>query len=81
MIGMSLLHFQVLMMDLRELEVLVGLNFVSRLLKRIVLSYIWIGSYNNTPPPPDGVSPSDWQFGPSFSTHKIVFIARAVSLV
>ena len=67
------------MMDLREWEVLVGLNFVSRLLKRII--HIWIGSYNNTPPPPDGVSPSDWQFGPSFSTHKIVFTARAVSLV
>ncbi|KIM79552.1 hypothetical protein PILCRDRAFT_823471 [Piloderma croceum F 1598] len=35
---------------------------------------------NNTPSPPDGV-PSDWQFGPSFSTHKIVFTARGVSLV
>jgi hypothetical protein len=46
-----------------------------------VLSYIWIGSSNNTPPPPDGENPSDWRFGPSFSTHKIVFTARAVSLV
>jgi hypothetical protein len=28
-----------------------------------------------------GVDPNDWQFGPSFSTNRIVFAARAVVLV
>ena len=47
-----------------------------------VLSYMmWIGSSNITPPPTDGENPSDWRSGPSLSTHKIVFTARAVSLV
>lgn len=46
-----------------------------------VLSYIWTDPSSNTPPPPDGENSSDWQFGPSFSTNKIVFTARAVSLV
>ena len=49
--------------------------------KDAILSYLWIDFANNTPPLSGGVDSSDWQFGPSFSTNKIVFTARAVSLV
>jgi hypothetical protein len=30
--------------------------------------------------PPDEDNPDEWRFGPSFSTNKIVFTARAVKL-